>query len=72
MLIPILLIGIVFIALENLIPNEKLATSKGWYKRVVIVNIFQLLILILAAYTWDIYFDKWQFFHKYDKLSRII
>lgn len=63
MLIPILLIGVVFIALENLIPNEKLPVSKGWYKRVVIVNIFQLFILILAAYTWDIYFDKWQFFH---------
>jgi len=63
MLIPILLIGVFFIVLENLIPNEKLPSSKGWYKRVIIINVFQLLILILAAYTWDVYFDKWQFFH---------
>lgn len=60
MLIPIVLVGLFLIALERIIPDQKLPHVKGWWLRVVIVNSLQLSIIILGTYTWDRWFIKWQ------------
>jgi sterol desaturase/sphingolipid hydroxylase (fatty acid hydroxylase superfamily) len=57
MLIPIILLGIFLFSLERIIPAKKLPTVKGWWKRVVVINILQLSIVILGKMTWDHWFD---------------
>ena len=56
------IIGIGFIILERIIPDQVLLKSKNWYVRVLIVNLLQLAIVILASFTWDIWFLNWQLF----------
>ena len=46
-------IGIAFIILERVIPDQKLPHVKGWWTRVVIINAFQLAVIFIGAYTWD-------------------
>jgi sterol desaturase/sphingolipid hydroxylase (fatty acid hydroxylase superfamily) len=47
---------LVFFTLEKLSPARKLNNVKTWYKRVVFINIIQVLIIVLAGQTWDKFF----------------
>ncbi len=60
MLIPIIFLGVLLIILERIFPDQKLPKVKGWWIRVVIVNLFQLGIIFLGKMTWDIWFLDWQ------------
>ena len=44
--------------LERLIPDQKLPHVPGWWTRVIIINVIQLGIVILASYTWDVWLKK--------------
>lgn len=56
MLIPIIVTGVSLFILERIFPDQKLPFVKGWWIRVVIVNILQLGVVILGKYTWDSWF----------------
>ena len=63
-LIPILGAGIFLIVLERIIPDQKLPHVDGWWFRVVVINVLQLGVVVLAMNTWDKWFQSsdWQVF----------
>lgn len=64
----LVLIGIGLIVLERVIPDQKLPQVKGWWSRVVLINIFQMGILILGGFTWDRWFQGASLFRLKDHL----
>lgn len=69
MLSLIVAIGLVFMLLERLFPDQEMREVPGWWKRVVIINAFQVLIVVLAGLTWDNWFRKTALFHLRDSVS---
>jgi sterol desaturase/sphingolipid hydroxylase (fatty acid hydroxylase superfamily) len=63
MTIIIVLTGLFLIILERIFPDQKLPKVKGWWTRVIIINIIQLGILFLGAYTWDRWLKQVALFH---------
>ncbi len=53
MLYTIISLGLGFMLLERLRPDQELPHVPGWWARVVIVNLAQLGVVILGGYTWD-------------------
>ena len=54
----IISIGFVFMLLERLYPDQKLDYVPGWWKWVIIINLFQLFAVVLATFTWKSGFKK--------------
>ena len=44
-----------FFLSERLMPGRRLPNSGGWYIRAISLNLCQLLIVILAAYSWEVW-----------------
>jgi len=58
-MIPLIIgIGVFFMILERIIPDQKLPRVKGWWTRVIIINALQLGIVVIGGYTWDIWLKK--------------
>src|SRR5215212_2451612 len=57
------------IAVEKFWPAMKLPRVRAWWPRVVLVNAIQLGITVLAAVTWNRWFDHWSVFHLRDHLG---
>jgi sterol desaturase/sphingolipid hydroxylase (fatty acid hydroxylase superfamily) len=53
----IICIGIAFIILERVLPDQKLPHVKGWWTRVIILNVIQIGILYLGRISWDNWFQ---------------
>jgi hypothetical protein len=62
MLYIVLGIGILFMILERLIPHHRLPELKGWWMRVVLINLMQMGIIFLGSYTWDRWMHSYQIF----------
>ena len=43
---------ILFLILERVFPGRELPNSKGWYRRALLVNLAQLLIILATARLW--------------------
>jgi sterol desaturase/sphingolipid hydroxylase (fatty acid hydroxylase superfamily) len=72
-MIPIIIgIGLGLMILERIIPDQKLPHIKGWWTRVIIINILQLGVVILGSYTWDVWLKKTSLFHLSDHTSPAI
>jgi sterol desaturase/sphingolipid hydroxylase (fatty acid hydroxylase superfamily) len=71
MTIVIVLTGLFLIILERIFPDQKLPYVKGWWLRVIIINVIQLGILFLGAYTWDRWLKEYAVFHLSDHLPSI-
>ena len=56
-------------ALEIIIPGWGLPAIKSWPWRVLLVNGIQLLIVVLAGFTWEIWLSKWSVFSLSDHVS---
>ncbi|MDQ3047925.1 MAG: sterol desaturase family protein [Bacteroidota bacterium] len=56
MLYIVIAIGLFFIILERIIPDQKLPEAKGWWLRVCLINCFQIGIVLLGTYSWDQWF----------------
>ena len=50
-LIPILGAGAFLIVLERIIPDQKLPHVDGWWLRVVVINVLQLGVVVLAMFS---------------------
>jgi sterol desaturase/sphingolipid hydroxylase (fatty acid hydroxylase superfamily) len=48
----------VFFAVERLYPAHELPKVRGWWGRVVLVNVAQIAIVLLAGMTWDRWFQR--------------
>jgi len=61
-LIIIVVIGITLIMLERIFPDRVLPLVKGWWMRVVLINIMQFGIVVLGMLTWDVWFKSHQWY----------
>ena len=72
-MIPIIIgIGIFLMILERIIPDQKLPHVKGWWTRVIFINVIQLGIVILGSYSWDIWLKKISLFSLSNHLTPIM
>ena len=72
-MIPIIIgIGIFLMILERIIPDQKLPHVKGWWTRVIFINVLQLGIIILGSYSWDIWLKKVSLFSISGQISPVI
>jgi sterol desaturase/sphingolipid hydroxylase (fatty acid hydroxylase superfamily) len=55
----IFLFAAAFIVSERVFPGRTLPRVPGWYARVVLLNVCQLGIVILAGYTWNQWLVGW-------------
>jgi len=58
--------------LERIIPDQKLPHVKGWWTRVILINVMQLGVIILGSYTWDIWLKKVSIFTLSDTVSPVV
>jgi len=65
----ILLIAIGFIALERWWPANDLPRVRAWYPRVVLINVVQGPIVVIAGLTWDKWLRGTSLFHLRDHLG---
>jgi sterol desaturase/sphingolipid hydroxylase (fatty acid hydroxylase superfamily) len=43
--------------LERIFPDQKLKYVNGWWRNVVIINLFQLILALLSSYIWEDFFE---------------
>lgn len=69
----LILIGIaaLFFIIERCWPSNELPKSNGWWQRILLINLAQLGVVILAGYTWDQWFQKTSLFKLQDHVSLI-
>ncbi len=51
-------IGLVFLALERLFPDQELNPVPGWWARVIAANVVQVAIIIVAGMSWDLWLQR--------------
>lgn len=61
-------IGVFFMILERIVPDQKLPEVKGWWARVMLINLLQIGIIYLGSYTWDKWFLSSSLFQLGDQL----
>jgi sterol desaturase/sphingolipid hydroxylase (fatty acid hydroxylase superfamily) len=49
-------VGLVLMVLERLMPDQVLSKVNGWWARVIVVNILQLGVVLLADLAWNQWF----------------
>ena len=57
----IIILGIIMI-LERIFPDQQLKPVEGWWKWVIIINMFQLFSAILAIFTWEQWLQNTSYF----------
>lgn len=57
--------------LERVAPGWELPNVKTWPIRVLIINLIQLGVILIAGITWEIWFSKWSIFHLSENVSPI-
>lgn len=67
-LLLIIAIGAGMIAVERMWPARALPQVRNWWARVVLVNLLQLGIVILAGFTWDRWMSAHSLFHISERL----
>ena len=46
--------GLAFLMLlERIFPDQKLKKVSGWWQSVIMINIYQLFLVIVAIFTWE-------------------
>ena len=58
----IVVTGLILITLERIYPDRVLPVVKGWWTRVVTINIMQFGIVVLGMVTWDVWFRSHQWY----------
>jgi len=52
----IIAIGVTFMVLERIIPDQELSEVPGWWMRVIFLNVLQLGVVFLGGITWEHWF----------------
>jgi sterol desaturase/sphingolipid hydroxylase (fatty acid hydroxylase superfamily) len=58
----IVLLGLCLIFLERVFPDRVLTHVKGWWTRVIVINIMQFGIVLLGMFSWDVWFKSHQWY----------
>jgi len=67
----IIAIALGLILIERIYPSMTLPKVENWWGRIILCNALQLLIIILAGYTWDQWFNDWSLFRLRDNFSSV-
>jgi sterol desaturase/sphingolipid hydroxylase (fatty acid hydroxylase superfamily) len=59
-------------ALERAMPGWRLPKVRTWPVRVVVVNLVQLGVVLLAGITWERWLSRWSVFHLHQYFSPVI
>lgn len=65
----ILCVFVLCFALERAAPGWKLPVVRTWPLRVLLINLAQLGIVLLAGVTWEVWLSSWSVFHLSDHVS---
>ncbi|EMJ64085.1 hypothetical protein [Leptospira sp. P2653] len=71
MLVYIFIIAGFCFLIEKLIPGWSLPKVKTWSIRVVLVNLVQLVVVLIAGFTWEKWLSQFSLFHTSDILGNI-
>ncbi|CAF1494309.1 unnamed protein product [Adineta steineri] len=58
--------------LERLFPDQPLAYVPGWWKRVLLINSYQLIVVVVGTYTWERWLPDAHLFHLRDFVSPLM
>lgn len=58
-------------ALERTVPGWTLRKVSTWPQRVLLVNLVQLGVVLLAGKTWEVWLSSWSIFHLSDCVSAL-
>ena len=58
MYIGIICVGIAFVILERVFPDQELPHSHGWWTRAIGFNLAQLSVVLIGGVVWDIYLQR--------------
>jgi sterol desaturase/sphingolipid hydroxylase (fatty acid hydroxylase superfamily) len=58
--------------LERAVPGWRLPAVRTWPARVVLINLVQLGIVLLAGVTWEVWLSSWSVFHLSDYVSPLV
>ena len=71
-MLPIILISFIFcFILERIIPGWKLPKVPTWPIRVILINAVQLVVVIVAGYTWEKWFTQYSVFHLSNYINNV-
>jgi sterol desaturase/sphingolipid hydroxylase (fatty acid hydroxylase superfamily) len=48
--------------LDRIIPDQKLPRVKGWWTTCIVINLFQLLAVLIATFTWEQWLQNTSYF----------
>ena len=68
----LILIGLALMVLERLIPDQALPKVKGWWWRVIVINLMQLAVVILGMFTWEIWLQGHSLFHLTNHMPKAV
>jgi sterol desaturase/sphingolipid hydroxylase (fatty acid hydroxylase superfamily) len=71
MLILLFLIAGLMVLIERLWPGTKLPRVRGWWARIVLVNLAQLGVVIVAGYTWERWLAQASLFHLSERMGDV-
>lgn len=57
--------------LERLIPGWKLPTVPTWTIRVLAINFVQLIVVVVAGFTWEKWLSAYSVFHLSDHVGNV-
>ena len=63
MYIAIISVGLGFMIMERVIPDQALPRSSGWWLRAVFFNLMQLGVVLLGGVAWDVYLQRTSLFN---------
>jgi len=72
MLQTILIIFMVCFVVERVVPGWQLPSVKTWPLRVVILNLMQLGVVLIAGVTWERWFSSWSLFRLSTNVSPVV
>jgi sterol desaturase/sphingolipid hydroxylase (fatty acid hydroxylase superfamily) len=68
----IIAIGIGCMVLERVVPGWRLPSVRTWPLRVVVINLMQLGIVLLAGVTWEKWLSSWSVFHLSEHVTPVV
>jgi len=72
MLLTILIIFMVCFVVERVVPGWQLPSVKTWPLRVVMLNLMQLGVVLIAGVTWERWFSSWSLFRLSTNVSPVV
>ena len=69
MILLIISIALCMILIEKAWPSNELPIVHNWWTRIIFINFIQMLIIILAGYSWDLWFKEYSIINLRNKFS---